>query len=316
MRREFHDFDELSDAVHGFGLDWTQLDRGELKASIQQTTTRAVLCSRFRFSRKFHQRGTTPPGVRTVGFVGRQSPEVRWRRGVGTHGHFVVFPTDAEFEFVSEPGFHGDTVSFSEERIRSVAEALEVADPLDHLPDGQDIVASDPQLINRTRTRLTRLHAAVAEDGTTWTDPSSRSELEFETLAVLATAFTAIETERFWAPEPTLRSRALSAALDFIRAHADDSPTIEEICRASGAGLRTLEYAFRDRFDVTPKQYLRAMRLKRVRKDLLRAAPDRPVSEVAAHRGFWHMGQFAADYRRQFGELPSETLARAAAGGS
>ena len=27
-----------------------------------------------------------------------------------------------------------------------------------------------------------------------------------------------------------------------------------------------------------------------------------------AHRwGFWHMGQFARDYRRLFGELPSET---------
>ena len=34
------------------------------------------------------------------------------------------------------------------------------------------------------------------------------------------------------------------------------------------------------------------------------------VADTANARGFWHMGQFAADYRRMFGKLPSETLAR------
>jgi len=29
---------------------------------------------------------------------------------------------------------------------------------------------------------------------------------------------------------------------------------------------------------------------------------------VANAWGFWHMGQFARDYRRLFGELPSDTL--------
>ena len=72
-----------------------------------------------------------------------------------------------------------------------------------------------------------------------------------------------------------------------------------------------VNYAFRDRLGVTPKQYLQATRLHRVRHAILDAARPRPISEIAARWGFWHMGQFAADYRRQFGELPSETLRRA-----
>ena len=34
------------------------------------------------------------------------------------------------------------------------------------------------------------------------------------------------------------------------------------------------------------------------------------VTDVANEWGFWHLGQFAADYRRHFGELPSETFER------
>jgi AraC family ethanolamine operon transcriptional activator len=34
------------------------------------------------------------------------------------------------------------------------------------------------------------------------------------------------------------------------------------------------------------------------------------IIELAGIHGFWHMGQFAADYRRIYGELPSATLDR------
>jgi len=33
------------------------------------------------------------------------------------------------------------------------------------------------------------------------------------------------------------------------------------------------------------------------------------VKQVAYAHGFWHLGQFAHDYKRLFGESPSETLA-------
>jgi AraC family ethanolamine operon transcriptional activator len=61
---------------------------------------------------------------------------------------------------------------------------------------------------------------------------------------------------------------------------------------------------------MTPKAYLTAMRLDGVRRHLVPGEPTVKIADVANRWGFWHMGQFAADYRRHFGELPSQTLQR------
>jgi hypothetical protein len=35
------------------------------------------------------------------------------------------------------------------------------------------------------------------------------------------------------------------------------------------------------------------------------------MRSAASGFGFWHLGEFSAGYKRQFGELPSATLAKA-----
>jgi hypothetical protein len=67
---------------------------------------------------------------------------------------------------------------------------------------------------------------------------------------------------------------------------------------------------FRQRMGVTPTQYLRGVRLGRVRADLLASQPADPttVAETAHRWGFAHLGRFAQYYRQRYGESPSDTL--------
>jgi AraC family ethanolamine operon transcriptional activator len=111
-----------------------------------------------------------------------------------------------------------------------------------------------------------------------------------------------------------LRRRALHVvrrARDYID-HALDShqyPTIVDVCRETGVSQRSLQYCFLDVTELTPVAYLRLARLHRVRSAL--RDPDAAmlkVGDLAARWGFWHLSKFAADYQRQFGELPSATL--------
>ncbi len=64
-------------------------------------------------------------------------------------------------------------------------------------------------------------------------------------------------------------------------------------------------------FDIGPKRYIHIRRLSAVRQQILSRDSRETVTDIANYWGFWHMGQFAADYRRHFGEAPSDTKARA-----
>ena len=248
--------------------------------------------------------------MRTFGIVGAHSSPVEWNGREGSKNQIEVFPATDEYECVSHPDFRADGVSISEDRIRSVAETLGLPDPLERLPEGPCFVESDPHRMEALRWSVSGLFTAVARHVDIPLTEAACSDVEFEIHSALVVALaTGLET-KMRSPHPTLRSRALRLAMEFIEEQADCAPTIKDICRASGASYRTLNYAFLDRFGVAPKQYLQAVRLDGVRKHLRRDEPDVTVSNIANNWGFWHMGQFAADYKRQFGELPSETLRR------
>jgi len=306
----FDSLEELADATSGWEFDWRQLDRGPLEASLLQAEAPSTLVSQFRTSRKFHQRGASPPGMRTFGIVGVDSSPVEWKGREWSKNQIEVFPTTDLYEAVSHPGFRGDGVSIPENRIRSTSETLGLPDPLERLPEGSCFVETDPRRMETLRRSLESLYSAASTHGDVPFSEVACSEIEFEVHSALVAALaTGLETG-CRATHPTVRSRALRLALDYIESNADIAPTVRNICRASGASYRTLNYAFVERFGVAPKQYLQVVRLDGARKDLRRLGSRSAIADIANHWGFWHMGQFAADYRRQFGELPSETRNR------
>jgi len=303
----YHDFDELAREVHGWGLNWLQLDRGPLTASIRQIGTPAAVVARFEFSRKFHQRGSPPPGMRTIGLPCRGAPPVEWRGREAPPDSFVLFPSEDNFDFVSRPGFCGNTVSVATDRLCEVAATTGRRDPDDLVPRGAAILASPPDRTGALRSLLTVVHEPTSQP--TGNGLIARN-LEWEVACRVLDLFDETDGDVTRSPRASLRDRALRRAVEFIEAHADEPPTIEQVCEAAGASWRTINYGFRDRFDVTAKQYLHTFRLRRLRRDLLNATYGSTVWEIAAVWGFWHMGKLATDYRRQFGELPSATLRR------
>jgi len=73
---------------------------------------------------------------------------------------------------------------------------------------------------------------------------------------------------------------------------------------------RTLFKQFESFRGISPMEYLRAARLERVREVLQSGQVTGNITDLATTWGFSHMGRFSTEYRKRFGERPSETLKR------
>lgn len=118
-------------------------------------------------------------------------------------------------------------------------------------------------------------------------------------------------SERLADDTPSIAPYFVKRAESFIEENAHEPLTIGEIVEHVGVSTRSLFSGFRKYRNTTPMEYLKTVRMQRVREDLLRASPNlTTVTRIATTWGFAHLGHFTCDYKRYFGESPSVTLNR------
>jgi AraC-like DNA-binding protein len=115
-------------------------------------------------------------------------------------------------------------------------------------------------------------------------------------------------TELLQGREPSLTPRDLRRAIDYMHANVAAPITIADIAEASGIAGRTLFQYFRDFRGTSPMRYLRDARFEKVQEALKRGQAEESVAQVARRWGFSHLGRFAVEYRKRFGESPSDVL--------
>ena len=109
------------------------------------------------------------------------------------------------------------------------------------------------------------------------------------------------------------RIRTAKVAQEFIEEHYRDAVHIEDLCRVTGNGVRTLQRCFREYFNITITDYLNTVRLDAACRELAAAHPSQDsVTKIALRHGYTHLGRFSVKFREHFGESPSDTLAKRA----
>ncbi len=96
----------------------------------------------------------------------------------------------------------------------------------------------------------------------------------------------------------------------WIGDHLGQPITVDTLSVVAGVSGRWLQKSFLQRWGQTPLEFVASRRLAAVRTRLVAAPAGAAVTRIALESGFTHLGRFAALYRRAYGELPSDTLAR------
>ena len=306
-RARLTDILDLKRVARGVNMDITQLDEGSFESDAIQLKVRNVLASLITSNRRLRLQGNMR--FLTVSFAS-VAPGVRSWHGISVGPSDVLAANAGEtFDTVVPPGVEAYCVTAigdAEATLRNLGGPVLAR----KLSSTAQPIPCDPDAIREIGGWLPELFDGFGGDFN-FTDASAL-ELEQEFLRRLAACM------RAGTPSSSDGDSNVLARIDVVRRveqHLLEDlalpQTVDDLCLVAGTSRRTLEYAFRDYFGTSPKRFIKALRLNAARNDLLRGdIGSATVVEIASGWGFTHMGQFSSDYRRMFGEKPSETLRR------
>jgi len=300
------DFDDFAAAARGWDLDFRQLDSGPFEANMVQIATDSVNVGHATMNRLLDQRGATPAGLRTFALLSEASSPWVWRHQDVLQDALLIYPTDREIHGVSRPGYDAFALAFSEDLLADVASEMGLPD-LDAITGGSEMLRCDPLAMLGLRSWLGTLCAAVSGGAAPAADRLRYALEQDLPRRLLETLQGGRVTEAY--ASAGVRRTAIQRSQGFVDAAGGHPVTVREMAGVAGVSERTLQYAYLEYYGVSPNAYLREVRLNHARTELKQSDPRTTrVADVANRWGFWHMGQFAKDYRRLFDVRPSETL--------
>ncbi len=307
VNKEFNDYDHFVHEVRAWDLDFNQLDHGEFISKILQWQSRKGLFSHAQFNRSFEQQGASPSGLWTFAIVSEYSSPIVWQKKEITENSVIVYRPGTEIDCISRPGFEVYTFSYPENYLDELGQLLGIS-TIRKLTNNNDVFCCNFSEVTETRLLARQMSQHFTQGTSGYTRPLLsyilESEIPKQILTILAIGQAVTEKV-----SSKLRRKAIGRIKEYLAAYSDELITIEQLCKIAQVSERTLQYSFKEYFGVTPKTYLSAIRLNAVHRQLLKKNPSTTkIADVANSYGFWHMGQFASDYRKFFGELPSKTL--------
>ncbi|WP_322011150.1 helix-turn-helix domain-containing protein [Paraburkholderia sp. J12] len=303
-----HDADEQASTLMGWRQIYDQLTAGRFVGELAEIRLDDMRVFRESTSQSLRQTCEVPENTCWFGIPLDRDRAGRIQSSVIGKDALAWRPSGVQFELMTPPDYEIYGIVATHDALRRYAENVAHTALSDALPYAEVVVIGD----ERREQLCTALHAVLEESaqGQGSLSPSVRSNLQSSLFTLLFDSG-ALHSDKTptTIPSGPRRQWIVSAAREYVLANRDRPVGVPELCEVLHVSRRTLQYCFQDVCGIAPNHYLRAIRLNGARRDLRRAQHDeKSVQDVAADWGFWHLSQFALDYRKLFGVRPSDTL--------
>jgi AraC-like DNA-binding protein len=300
--------EDLSDGIHGAGLDAMQMSRGPVVGSLAFATHDDVTYNTGYIDGHVALSGPLSQELITLGLgVDLPAGAKQWLKDIPTGAVGVFLPGDVH-DSMYFPGSLYATATLSRELLEQIAARAGLVLGAKEL-SGTGIAKrslSGPALTS-LQTQFRQVHQATPSER----PAPSPATLGRGLLEILISELGRSPRPRFGAAELRGHGRIIARARIFICENLHRPLSIDMIAAAVFTSHRTLHRAFLAVLNETPYSYVQRVRLHRIRHELISSAElCCTITCVANNWGITELGRFAGWYREQFGELPSQTLAR------
>jgi len=293
-----------------WGQRYDQLSAGRFDGSLHEIQLPAFTLLRETSNRVLLQKGCTPEGVFAIGSVLSLAEHGYHCGEIMRHRSAALLDPKTEFEIRTPESFDLVAAVFTPQELCANLDDSTI----DHRELEHDLLRSS-KTIDSTYSEaladfLLRAFETSQESPERLFIPSNQKQLAEEFYALISETVALGQGNQVRSVCPN-RERITRRVRAFLDANPESALSITDICDEVGVTRRTLQNAIQEVFGISPQHYLKAIRLNGFRRALKACAPGREsIGDVAARWGFWHLSQLAQDYRRLFGELPSQTRER------
>jgi AraC family transcriptional regulator, ethanolamine operon transcriptional activator len=306
LEAAFDDIDAMAASPLAWDLEYEQIGRGRFEGQLTQLVLKSLQLARVIWSPGVLQRGAAPVGTWVFGLPLVAEGSLHVRRRPARPGELMAATSRDDVGFTATGRTDIMVIVLPTLLIDRWVQARRGIDRFDvDLPSPRWQVSTD-EMTQRAYSLSGLLHTLTTQPGNSLV-ASDLSQVEDR---ICDAIFEMIPSAEVIEPLHS-RARIARAVLDLLQERLDDPPSITELCLAVGARERTLHLSCVEAFGRPPAKLLAELRLNAAHRVLLHPAKETSVTSVAGHYGFTHFGRFAAAYRRQFGELPSITFAKA-----
>ena len=305
----FDDIDAMAASPLAWNQRYEQIGRGRFAGQMTQLALDQLQLGRVIWSPGVLQSGSAPGGTWVFGLPLASEGSLHVRRRPMKPGELLVASSQDDIGFSATGRTDLMVVVLPMQLIDLWVQARRGTDKLDvDLPSPRWQVSA-PEMARRARVLSELLQTLMA-----WpSDQMNGRGSSYVEARISDMVLDMIPSAELIEPLHN-RARVARAMLSLLQDRLDDPPSITELCLAVGARERTLYLSCVEAFGRPPAALLVELRLNAAHRALSRPGKETSVTAVAAQFGFTHFGRFASIYQRQFGKLPSITLANARRG--